>query len=204
LPQELRRLQSLLARGVVDTADVWPDVRVGDRWVHQAAPILRHQDQRDTLTGQRRLGGLLGAMTRHPTAAGTLAPALEHFRKVTRSDWPGLFPCSTGPELPRTKNDLAQFFGAYRSHDRRTTGRKVASPGLVLHGSVGVMAAAATRLQTSAAAALAPENVRAWQALRQARASRRQQRTLRRRCRRDPASSLATLEANLLQLILPP
>src|SRR4029453_2557831 len=93
LPQELRRLQSLLARGVGDTADVWPDVRVGERWVHQAAPILRHQDQRDTLTGERRLGGLLGAMTRHPTAAGTLAPALEHCRKVTRSDWPGLFPC---------------------------------------------------------------------------------------------------------------
>ena len=204
MPQELRRLQSLLARGLVDTADVWPDVRVGFRWVHQAAHILRNQDQREALTVQRRLGGLLGAMTRHQAAAGTLAPALGHFRKVTRSYWPGLFPCYTGPDLPRTNNDLEQFFGAYRYHDRRTTGRKVASPGLVLSGSVCVIAAAATRLHTYSAAELVPENISAWQELRQARETRRQQRTLRRRFRRDPASYLAKLEANLLQLILPP
>jgi hypothetical protein len=153
---------------------------------------------------QRRLGGLLGAMTRHQAAAGTLAPALGHFRKVTRSYWPGLFPCYTVPDLPRTNNDLEQFFGAYRYHERRTTGRKVASPGLVLNGSVGVIAAAATRLHTYSAAELAPENVSAWQALRQARETRRQQRTLRRRFRRDPASYLAKLEEDFLQLILPP
>jgi hypothetical protein len=148
--------------------------------------------------------GLLGAMTRCQAAAGTLAPALEHFRKVTRNDWPGLFSCSTVPDLPRTNNDLEQFFGAYRSHDRRTTGRKVASPSLVLNGSVCVIAAAATRPHTYSAAELAPENVNAWQELRQARESRRQQRTLRRGFRRDPASYLAQLEADLLQLILPP
>jgi hypothetical protein len=112
--------------------------------------------------------------------------------------------CYTVPGLPRTKNDLEQFFGAYRYHDRRTTGRKVASPGLVLSGPVGVIAAAATRLHTYAAAELAPQNVRAWQELRQARETRRQQRTLRRRFRRDPASYLAQLEADLLQLSLPP
>jgi hypothetical protein len=204
LPQELRRLQSLLARGLVDTADLWPDVRVGYRWVHQAAHILSNQDQREALTVQRRLGGLLGAMTRHQAAAGTLAPALGHFRKVTRSDWPGLFPCYTVPDLPRTNNDLEQFFGAYRYHDRRTTGRKVASPGLVLNGSVCVIAAAATRRHSYAAAELAPENIRAWQELRQTRETRRQQRTLRQRFRRDPASYLAKLEVDLLQLILPP
>ena len=204
MPEELRRLQSLLARGLVDTADLWPDVRVGFRWVHQEAHILSNQDQREALTVQRRLGGLLGAMTRHQAAAGTLAPALGHFRKVTRSDWPGLFPCYTVPDLPMTNNDLEQFFGAYRYHDRRTTGRKVASPGLVLNGSVGVIAAAATRLHTYSAAELAPEKVSAWQELRQARETRRQQRTLRRRFRRDPASYLASLEANLLQLSLPP
>jgi hypothetical protein len=143
-------------------------------------------------------------MTRYQTAAGTLAPALVHFRKVTRSYWPGLFACYMVPALPRTNNDLEQFFGAYRYHDRRTTGRKVASPSLVLNGSVCVMAAAATRLQTYSAADLVPENVHAWQALRQARETRRQQRTLRRRFRRDPASYLAKLEADLLQLILPP
>ena len=204
MPRELSRLQSLLVRGLRDTADLWPDVRVGYRWVHQVAHILSNQAQGAVLTVQRRLGGLLGAMTRHQRAAGTLEPALVHFRKVTRSDWPGLFSCYTVPDLPRTNNDLEQFFGAYRYHDRRTTGRKVASPGLVLNGSVCVIAAAATRLHTYSAAELAPENVSAWQELRQARETRRQQRILRRRFRRDPASYLATLEANFLPLILPP
>ena len=108
------------------------------------------------------------------------------------------------PDLPRTIIDLEQFFGSYRYHDRRTTGRKVASPSLVLNGSLCVIAAAATRLRPYSAADLAPENIKAWQELRQARESRRQQRTLRRRFRRDPAAYLAKLEANLLQLILPP
>ena len=141
-------MQSLLKRGLADTAALWPDVRVGYHWVHRAAHILTNQDQREALTVQRRLGGLLGAMTRYQRAAGTLEPALMHFRKVTRSYWPGLFACYTVPELPRTNNELEQFFGAYRYHDRRTTGRKVASPGLVLNGSVCVIAAAATRLHT--------------------------------------------------------
>ena len=204
MPQALRRLQSLLTRGLVDTAELWPDVRVGFRWVHQAAHILSNQDQREALTVQRRLSGLLGAMTRHQAAAGTLAPALGHFRKVTRSYWPGLFPCYTMPDLPRTNNDLEQFFGAYRYHDRRTTGRKVASPSLVLNGSVSIIAAAATRLHPYSAADLAPENIKPWQELRQARETRRLQRTQRRRFRRDPASYLAKLETNFLQLILPP
>ena len=197
-------MQALREHGLADTAALWPAVRVGFRWVHQAAHILSNQDQREALTIQRRLGGLLGAMTRYQAAAGPLASALGHFRKVTRSYWPGLFACYTVPDLPRTNNDLEQFFGAYRYHDRRTTGRKVASPGLVLNGSVCVIAAAATRLHTYSAAELAPENISAWQELRQARETRRQQRTLRRRFRRDPVSYLAKLETNLLQLILPP
>jgi len=177
---------------------------VGYHWVHQAAHILSNQEQHEASTVQRRLGGLLGAMTRHQAAAGTLAPALGHFRKVTRRYWPGLFPCYTVPDLPRTNNDLEQFFGAYRYHDRRTTGRKVASPGLVLSGSVCVIAAAATRLHTYSAAELAPQNVSAWQELRHALETRRYQRTQRRRFRRDPASYLATLETDMLKLILPP
>jgi hypothetical protein len=107
------------------------------------------------------------------------------------------------PDLPRTNNDLEQGFGVYRYHDRRTMGRKVASPSVALSGSVGVMAAAATRLHTYAAAELALEKIKAWQALRHARETRHQQRILRRRFRHAPASYLAQLEADFLQLILP-
>ena len=197
-------MKSLLERGLEGTAALWSDVRVGYHWVQQVADILRNEAQLAATAVRRRVSGLLGAMTRYQDAAGTLAPALVYFRKVTRSYWPGLFPCSTLPELPRTNNDLEQFFGAYRYHERRTTGRKVASPGLVLSGPVRVVAAAATRLRPFAAEDLAPADISAWQALRQEQESRRQQRTLRRRFRRAPGSYLAKLEADLLQLSLPP
>ena len=50
----------------------------------------------------------------------------------------------------------------------------------------------------------APDPVSAWQELRHALATRRHQRTQRRRFRRDPAAYLGQLEAKLLQLSLPP
>ena len=145
MPQPLIRLQTLLQRGVTATASLWPDVRIAYSWVHRVAQILTNDSQLPGGVVKRRLGGLLGALTRHQGAAGALAPALAHFCKVSRSYWPGLFHCYTVPELPRTNNFLEQFFGAHRSHERRATGRKVASPALVLTGSVRLVAAAATR-----------------------------------------------------------
>jgi hypothetical protein len=186
------------------TAALWSAVRVGYHWGQQAADILRNEAQLAATAVRRRLSGLLGALTRYQATAGTLAPALGPFRKVTRRSWPGLVPCSTVPELPRTHHALEPFFGAYRSYDRRPPGRTVASPGLVLSGPVRVVAAAAPRLQPFSTEDLAPEDLSAWQALRQEQESRRQQRTLRRRFRQAPVSYLAKLEADLLQLILPP
>lgn len=174
------------------------------RWVHRVVQRLNHEAQLAGATGKRRMQGLLGAMVQHRTAAGTLAPALAHFLNVTRSYWPGLFHCDDVPDLPRTNNALEQFFGAHRYHERRATGRKGASPALVLSGSVRLIAAAATRLHPFSARELAPDNPRAWQALRHELSTRRQQRTRRRRFRRNPISYLAGLEADLLKLTLPP
>jgi hypothetical protein len=73
-----------------------------------------------------------------------------------------------------------------------------------LRGAVRLEAWAATRLRPCTGEELALTNLRAWQELRQELEARRQQHTLRYRFRRDPASSLAKLEADGLQLILPP
>ena len=43
--------------------------------------------------------------------------------------------------LPRANNDLERFFGSYRYHERRCSGRKVACPGTVVRGSVRLVAA---------------------------------------------------------------
>jgi hypothetical protein len=204
LPKPLARLHTILQRGLSETASLWPDVRVAYRWVHRAAHLLSNDDHCPGTTLKRRLGGLLGAMTRHRAAAGALAPALAHFLKVSRSYWPGLFHCYESPDLPRTNNDLEQCFGAHRYHERRATGRKGASPALVLRGSVQLIAAMATRLHAFAAWELAPEEVSDWQSLRRELDTRRHRRTLRRRFRRHPDAYLAELETALLKLSLPP
>jgi hypothetical protein len=204
LPKALGRLKTILRRGLDATASLWPEVRVAYGWVHRAAYILNNDAQGTEAAVKRRLHGLLGAMRQHQAKAGTLAPAVEHFLKVSKSYWPGLFHCYTVPELPRTNHELEQFFGAYRYHERRATGRKVASPAVVLRGAVRLVACAATRLRPFTSDELAPDTVSAWQELRHALETRRHQRTQRRRFRRDPASYLGKLEAQLLQLSLPP
>ena len=65
---------------------------------------------------RRRYRGLIASLARHRGSCGGLAAAFDHFRKVTRSSWAGLFRCYDVEGLPRTNNDLEQFFGSYRYH----------------------------------------------------------------------------------------
>lgn len=138
--------------------------------------------------------------------AGYLEPAIAHFMKVTQSYWPGLFHCYNVPGLPRTNNDLEHVFGSHRYHERRATGRKTASPALVLRGAVRLTAAVATRLRryTARELALTPADTGAWRALRAELEERRHTRTLQHRFRRDPETYLAQLECQLGKLTLPP
>jgi hypothetical protein len=113
--------------------------------VHRAAHILGNEAGESAIKVQRRFDGLVAAITRHRAKAGSLAGAIEHFGKVTRSYRPGLFHCYAVPDLPRTDNGLEQLFGSQRYHERRATGRKMASPAIVLRGEVRVIAATASR-----------------------------------------------------------
>ena len=96
-------------------------------------------------------------MRQHRDAVGELGGAVDHFLKVTRSYWPGLFACYDTADRPRTNNDLERAFGSYRYHKRRATGRKGASPALVLRGSARLVAGLATRTREVTAADLEPE-----------------------------------------------
>jgi hypothetical protein len=191
-----------LDRGLAATAALWPLLRLAFGWVHKAAHILG-TDGSDAATARRQLGGLLGAMARHQGAVGNLAGAVAHFLKVSRSYWPGLFFCYTVADLPRTNNALEQFFGSHRYHERRATGRKAASPALVLRGAARVVAAVATRQRSFTAGDLAQADRGAWQQLRRTLDERRQQRAQRGRFRRDPEAYLRQLEEKLRQSGLP-
>jgi hypothetical protein len=95
---------------------------------------------------RRQYRALLATMSRERASVGALEPAVAHFLKVTKSYWRGLFHCYEIAGLPRTNNELEQTFGAVRHAERRATGRKSASPGMVVRGAVRVIAALATRL----------------------------------------------------------
>ena len=200
----MTRLRALLGKGLEATEALWPDVRAAFGWVRRAAVILRNRQGLDAAGVKRRYRGLIAAMTRHRRAAGRLADEFDHFRKVTRSYWSGLFHCYEVGELPRTNNDLEQFFGSYRYHERRCSGRKVACPGTVVRGSVRLVAAAATRLRPIEVSDLIPSDLQAWQDLRGTLERRRAVRTLGRRFRRDPTGYLRSLEVTLIKQALPP
>ncbi len=182
---------------------MWPAVRQAFGWVYRAAAILRNQRGLSAAGVRRRYRGLIGAIARHREAFGELEEAFAHFRKVTRSYWPGLFRCYDVVELPRTNNDLEQFFGSYRYHERRASGRKVACPGTVVRGAVRVVASAATRLRPIEATDLVV-SVSAWRDLRGRLERHQAVRTLGRRFRRDPDAYLRSLEQTLINQALPP
>ncbi len=153
---------------------------------------------------RRRYRGLIASLACHRGKLGSLVGAFDRFRKVTRSYWPGLFRCYDVAELPRTNNELEQFFGSYRYHERRCSGRKVACPGTVVRGSVRLVAAAATRLRPIEVSDLVPADVSSWRDLRGRLEGRRAVRTLGRRFRQDPGAYLESLEASLINQTLPP
>lgn len=135
--------------------------------------------------------------------AGDLSKAVSLFLKVTKSYWKGLFRCYRFADLPRTNNDLEHHFGSVRYSERRASGRKGASPAMVVRGSVRVVAAVATPTEGFVADELRPADLQGWRALRASLEKRRESRRAQLRFRRDAEAYLAKLEEQLLKQALP-
>ncbi len=172
-------------------------------WVYRVAHELSNHDGSTGPGVHDRWGGLIRGMGRCAARRTDLAEPLQHFVKVSRSYEPGLFHCYDVADLPRTNNDLEQLFGSHRYHERRCSGRKVASPGLVVRGSVRLVAGLMTRLGEATADDLVPTDVFAWQELRAELGYREAARVQQRRFRRDPGGYLKQLEALARQSGLP-
>jgi hypothetical protein len=195
----------LLSGGLSATATLWAPIEAADDWVSRAAALLEDVAGRAGAAVKASSRGLLGAMARHAARAGDLRGALGTFGKVTRSYGPGLFHCDDVADRPRTDNDLEQLFGAHRYHERRCSGRKVASPGSVVRGSVRLPAAPATRLRGEVRGEdLIPSDLEAWRELRAGLERRQAVRARGRRFRRDPDAYLQELEDALIKEALPP
>ena len=195
--------------GLEATAPLWPPIQAAYGFVHRAAHLLANHEQLETPALQQAYQRLLAELRAAQASLGPLADAVAHFRTVTASYWPGLFACYDVADLPRTNNDLEHYFGTARHLERRATGRKGASPALVVRGSVRVVAAVATRLATpdaldAAALALRPQDLAAWKRQRRQVDARHATRRAQARFRRNPAAYLANLEETLLKPALPP
>jgi hypothetical protein len=205
LPGGLVRLRQLLRRGLEETAELFPAVRESYEWVHRAARILKNAAGLPAKKVRRRLVQLLVRMRR--AAATTSEPSvragLKQFLKVTESYRPGLFHCYESADLPRTNNDLEHTFGSHRYHERRASGRRRGSPGLVVMGSARMISGLATRLRPDEGLVLAPGYVEDWKEIRADLEARRESRRKQRRFRHDPDAYLKKLEHRCLQLSLP-
>lgn len=192
----LKHLRQLLRRGLEETAVLWPAVRVAYRWVKQVAQLLKNRGERSVAELRRRLSRILSGMRRQAVQAQEegLGQQLRHFVKVTKSWWRGLFCCYKDVDLPRTNNDLEQLFGSHRYHERRASGRKGASPSLVVSGSVKVVAGLATRLRPQEGLQLPLGYVERWRQTRAGLDQRREARRQQRRFRRSPVTYLERLE----------
>jgi len=195
----------MLLRALAHTAPLWPPVRLAYSWVHRAAHILKNEKNLRVEEIRREYRHLLKEMSSCKEEAGDLSGAVSLFLKVTKSYWKGLFHCYRFPEgtLPRTNNDLEHLFGSARYGERRASGRRNASPAMVVRGSVRVLAAVATPPEGFTAADIRPADVQGWRALRASLERRRESRRAQLRFRRDPQAYLGKLEEQLLKQALP-
>jgi len=152
------KLRQLSRRGLEETAALWPAVREAYQWVHRAARILKNEGRLPGKAVRRRLVQLLVRMRRAAAEADlpSVGASLKHFLKVSQSYYPGLFQCYDFADVPRTNNDLEHAFGSHRYHERRASGRRRASPGLVVMGSARVISSLATRLRPEEGLVLRP------------------------------------------------
>jgi hypothetical protein len=193
----------LIAKGLATTGAMWPAIGTAYGWVHRAADLLANEDEASGREVRRRMDDLLAEMRDDQATVGPLQPSVAHFLKVSTSYRPGLFHCYDVPGLPRTNNELEQYFGSARYHQRRASGRIRATSATVVRGSVRVLAATASRLRLFSEYDLRHPNLERWTSLRHSLDLRQEARRQQGRFRRNPTAYLATLEATLLKPSLP-
>ncbi len=174
-------------------------MQAGYGWVHRAAHLLTNPEKRSAEEVRQSYQSLLDEMRQETGVSEPRRKMIATFLKVTNSYWSGLFFCYDVSDLPRTNNDLEHVFGSTRYHERRATGRKQASPGLVVRGSVRLVASVASQRYHFRGPELQPHDLVQWQALRTQVNARHKARREQYRFRKAPAEYLAALEEKLFQ-----
>jgi hypothetical protein len=188
----------LLTKGLQATATLWPPLQRASHFVHQAAQILANEPRHSGAQVSKRYLAFVKEMQDQQAELGPLGESIAHFCRITHNFAPGLFQCYDVEGLPCTNNELEQCFGVARVHERRATGRRGAIPGVVVRGSVRVVAAVTSKQRLFSAEELQPQDYLQWRHLRAQLQQREECRKQQFRFRKDPAAYLATLETQLL------
>ncbi len=195
-------LRAVVATGLFATRQLWAPLQTAQNWLQRTAEVLANDEGATGAAVEATYRVLLEEVVQAKGDDAVAEWAL-HFYTVTMRYWRGLFHCYELPEVPRTNNDLEQYFGRARHHERRATGHKRPSSGLVVRGPVRVLAAVATPLGEWKARDLRPSDVDIWRERRKHLELRHENRRAARRFRRDPLKYLAQLEEGLLHRSLP-
>ncbi len=192
----------MVAAGLFATERLWTPLQKAQSWLGRAGEVLANEHKADAAMVEASYRELLEEVLKAKGDESVAAWATT-FYTVSRSYWRGLFHCYDMPAVPRTNNELEQYFGAARHHERRATGRKRPPVAVVVRGSVRVVAAVATPLRQWTAQDLRPPCVEGWRKLRETLEARHEARRAARRFRRNPTTFLTTLEEALLHTSLP-
>lgn len=195
----LKQLHLLLTKGLQATAALWPPLQNAYCFIYQAKAILANPQEEPSRQVRERYLALLAQMRDEIATLGPLASAFEHFCHITANFAAGLFHCYDVKDLPRTNNELEHCFGVARVHERRATGRRGAIVGVVVRGSVRVMAAVSSKQQIFSVEDLQPRDYQRWRDLRRQLQQREETRRQQWRFRKDPATYLTAIEVRLLQ-----
>jgi hypothetical protein len=125
---DLNSLLTILKK--TDTfTDEYTSLKLSQSWVVKVANILDPEEYKDMSPeagkeqAQTDLRGFLLELEELEKEHPEHKLLIRDIIKMTHSYWDGLFACFANPLIPRTNNDLEQFFRALKSGHRRVTGR---------------------------------------------------------------------------------
>lgn len=196
-------MQCFLTKGLTQTAALWSDVKLGYAWVQRAGHILTNEDTQKAARVCRPMKTSWLRWSKFPHHLKPSPQCSRPFAKSPLASGPASFTAMIFPVSPRTSNELEQYFGSARYHERRATGRKQASPGLVVRGAVRVVASVASRLPPFSGPELYPTDLTRWRTLRSELTHRHEARRMQHRFRKSPDGYLAALEEKLIKERLP-
>ena len=73
-------MRAFLAKGLTETAALWPDVEQGYAWVHRVAHLLSYDNKLEAKAMRQTYETLLAEMEQTPTSSEPLAIMLSTFR----------------------------------------------------------------------------------------------------------------------------